>query len=148
VIAAGGIADGRGLLAALALGASGVWCGTAFLVAEESGIYREQQEDILRSHSEEFIVTRAYTGKTARDVRNEVIEAWEQSGLEPLPMPLQWVLMDDFVAAAESAGQIHLMNNPAGQIGGMLTERRLAAEIVRSMVEGAQDVLDRLNALD
>lgn len=147
VIAAGGIADGRGLMAALSLGASGVWCGTAFLVAEESGIYPQQREDILRSHSEEFIVTRSYTGKTARDVRNDVIQAWEQSGLEPLPMPLQWVLMDDFVAAAETAGQYHLMNNPAGQIGGMLTERRPAAEIVRSMVEGARGVLGHLNAL-
>jgi hypothetical protein len=55
--------------------------------------------------------------------------------------------MDDFVAAAEAAGQIQLMNNPAGQIGGMLTERRPAAAIVRSMVEGAREVLEQLDTL-
>ena len=91
--------------------------------------------------------SRAYTGKTARDVRNEVIAAWEQSGLDPLPMPLQWVLMDDFVAAAEAAGRIDLMNNPAGQIGGMLTERRPAAAIVQAMADEARNVLTRLNRL-
>ncbi|GIW08087.1 MAG: monooxygenase [Dehalococcoidia bacterium] len=144
VLAAGGIADGRGLAAALALGAAGVWCGTAFLVAEESEIYPEQQQAILAACSDEFVVTRAYTGKTARDVKNDVIAAWEASGLEPLPMPLQWILMDDFVAAAEAAGRIELINNPAGQAGGLLRSRRPAADIVQSMVEEAQAILRRL----
>ena len=147
VIAAGGIADGRGLVAALALGAVGVWCGTVFLMAEECGIYREHQEQIARGSSEEFVVTRAYTGKTARDYRNPVIDAWERSGLDPLPMPLQGLLMDDFTAAAEAAGRRDLINNPSGQIGGMLTHRRSAREIVREMVEGAGAVLNRLDAL-
>ncbi|MFN8557292.1 MAG: nitronate monooxygenase [Dehalococcoidia bacterium] len=101
VLAAGGIADGRGVVAALALGAVGAWCGTVFLMAEESGIFPEHQDDIARSSSENFVVTRAYTGKTARDVRNVVIDEWEKSGLPFLPMPLQGVLMDDLTAAAE-----------------------------------------------
>jgi nitronate monooxygenase len=147
VIAAGGIADGRGLVAALALGAVGVWMGTAFLLAEESGIYREHQEEIARGVAEDFIVTRAYTGKTARDYRNAAIEAWERSDLSPLPMPLQGVLMDDFIAAAETAGRPELINNPAGQIGGLLTRRRPAAEIVSTIVEQAAEVLDRLDGL-
>jgi NAD(P)H-dependent flavin oxidoreductase YrpB (nitropropane dioxygenase family) len=147
VIAAGGIADGRGLVAALALGAVGVWCGTVFLMAEECGIYPEHQEQIARGSSEEFVVTRAYTGKTARDYRNPVIDAWERSGLDPLPMPLQGLLMDDFTAAAEAAGRRDLINNPSGQIGGMLTHRRPAREIVREMVEGAEAVLNQLDAL-
>lgn len=144
VLAAGGIADGRGLVAALALGAAGVWCGTAFLVAEEAELYPAQQAAILAARSEDFVVTRAYTGKPARDVSNEVITAWEASGLEPLPMPLQWVLMDDFVAAAEAAGRVDLINTPAGQIGGMLRERRPAAAIVQSMVDEARAILARL----
>lgn len=146
VLAAGGIADGRGVAAALALGAVGCWCGTAFLLAEESHLYSEHQEAIIRAGPEDFIVTRAYTGKSARDVRNEVIEAWEHSGLPALPMPLQGVLMDDLVAAAEAAGRPDLINNPAGQIGGMLSRRQPAREILRSMVEQAAEVLDRLNA--
>jgi len=147
VVAAGGIADGRGLVAGLALGAVGVWVGTAFLLAEESAIYPQHQDEIIRGSAEDFVVTRAYTGKTARDFDNEVIKAWESSGLRPLPMPLQGVLMGDFVAAAEAAGRYELVNNPAGQIGGMLRSRRPAREILRSMVSEAEGVLDRLHGL-
>lgn len=147
VIAAGGIADGRGLVAAIALGAVGAWMGTAFLLAEESAIYREHQDEIARGQAEDFIVTRAYTGKTARDYRNAAIDAWERSGLSPLPMPLQGVLMDDFVSAAEMAGRPDLINNPAGQIAGLLTQRRPARDIVNTIVEEAANVLDRMSAL-
>ncbi len=147
VLAAGGIGDGRGVVAALALGAMGVWVGTAFLASEETAIYEPQQQEILASRSDDFIVTRAYTGKPARDVRNEVIKAWEESNLKPLPMPLQGVLMGDFVAAAEAAERWELTNNPAGQIGGMLTKRRPAAEIFNSMVDEAVRVLEGLETL-
>jgi NAD(P)H-dependent flavin oxidoreductase YrpB (nitropropane dioxygenase family) len=147
VIAAGAIADGRTLVAALALGAVGAWVGTAFLMAEECKIYPEHQAEIVRGSAEDFVVTRAYTGKTARDYRNAVIDAWEKSGLSPLPMPLQGVLMDDFVAAAEATGRHELINNPVGQIGGMLTRKWPAREILMSMVEEAETVLDRLESL-
>jgi nitronate monooxygenase len=147
VIAAGGIADGRGLVAALALGAVGVWCGTLFLMAEECAIYPEHQEQIAHGSSEDFVVTRAYTGKTARDYRNPVIDDWEKSDLDPLPMPLQGILMDDFTAAAEADGRRDLINNPSGQVGGMLTRRRPAHVIVLEMVEEAAAVLDRLDSL-
>lgn len=146
VIAAGALADGRAVVAALALGAVGAWVGTAFLLAEECRIFAEHQAEIARGSAEDFVVTRAYTGKTARDYRNPVIEAWEKSGLAPLPMPLQGVLMDDFVAAAEAAGRPELINNPAGQIGGMLTRKRPARQILLSMVEEAEAVLDRLES--
>ncbi|MBL8385751.1 MAG: nitronate monooxygenase [Burkholderiales bacterium] len=147
VVAAGAIADGRTLVAGLALGAVGVWVGTAFLLAEESNIYPVHQEEIIRGNAEDFVVTRAYTGKTARDFDNAVIQAWETSDLKPLPMPLQGVLMDDFVAAADAAGRADLINNPVGQIGGMLKRRRPAREIMMSMVEEAEGVLDRLAAV-
>lgn len=146
VIAAGAIADGRTLVAALALGAVGAWVGTAFLMAEECKIYPGHQAEIARGGAEDFVVTRAYTGKTARDYRNAVIDAWEKSGLSPLPMPLQGVLMDDFVAAAEATGRHELINNPVGQIGGMLTRKRPAREILMSMVEEAEAVFDRLES--
>ncbi|MBI4246010.1 MAG: nitronate monooxygenase [Candidatus Rokubacteria bacterium] len=146
VLAAGAIADGRTVMAALALGAVGAWVGTAFLLAEECQIFPTHKAEILRGAAEDFVVTRAYTGKTARDYRNEVIEAWEKSGVSPLPMPLQGVLMDDFVAAAEAAGRHELINNPAGQIGGLLTRKRPAREILLAMVEEAEAVLDRLES--
>lgn len=141
VIAAGGIADGRGVAAALALGAVGVWVGTAFLVAQESLIPDPHKQEILGGSTQDFIVTRAYTGKTARDYKNVVIDAWDNSGLDPLPMPLQQVLMEDFVEAASQAGRHDLTNNPAGQIGGMLKEPKPAAVIMDDLISGAIEVL-------
>ena len=147
VIAAGAIADGRTVAAGLALGAVGVWVGTAFLLAEESNIYPKHQEEIIKGAAEDFIVTRAYTGKTARDYKNDVIKAWDESGLKALPMPLQGVLMDDFIAAAEAADRADLINNPVGQIGGMLTKKRPAKEIMMSMIRGAEETIERLGAM-
>ena len=144
VVAAGGIGDGRGVAAALALGAVGVWMGTAFLVAEECNIYEECKEQILAGSSSDFVLTRSYTGKTARDYKNVVIDAWDHSGLSPLPMPLQGELMQDFVAAAQKMGRHDLTNNPAGQIAGMLKERKPAAQIMDELIQGAVDVLQRL----
>ena len=147
VVAAGGIADGRGVAAALALGAVGVWVGTAFLVAEESLIPDQHQQEILGGNTQDFIVTRAYTGKTARDYKNVVIEAWENSGLDPLPMPLQQVLMEDFVEAATMVERHDLTNNPAGQIGGMLKEAKPAARIMEDLVQGTLEVLEGFQAM-
>lgn len=144
VIAAGAIADGRTMAAGLALGAVAVWVGTAFLLAEESNIYSQHQEEIMKGSAEDFIITRAYTGKTARDYKNEVIKAWEETGLKALPMPLQGVLMDDLISAAVEANRADLINNPAGQISGMLTKKRPAKEIVMSMVRGAEETIQRL----
>jgi nitronate monooxygenase len=144
VIAAGGIADGRGVAAALALGASGVWIGTAFLMAAESGWNTIHQDEIRRGASEDFVITKAYTGKTARDYHNEIIDRWEASGLKPLPMPLQGTLMEPFVAAAEAAGRYELVNNPSGQIAGMLDQVRPAMEIVERLVSGAVREIGRL----
>ena len=144
VLAGGGIADGRGVAAALALGADGVWIGTAFLVAEEGRIPNAHKDQILAGRSEDFVVTRAYTGKTARDYKNVIIDAWGQSGLSPLPMPLQEVLTEDFVKAAERASRYDLANNPSGQIGGMLKERRPAAQIMGGLVDEAIEVLEGL----
>jgi NAD(P)H-dependent flavin oxidoreductase YrpB (nitropropane dioxygenase family) len=144
VVAAGGIADGRGIAAALALGAVGVWVGTAFLVSEECDIPDASKEQILRGRSQDFVVSRTYTGKTARNFRNPVIDSWEHSGLDPLPMPFQKVLMDDFNEAARQAGRFDLHSNPAGQIGGMLRERKPAAQIMAELVEGTVKVLQGL----
>ena len=134
-------------VAGLALGAVGVWIGTAFLLAEESNLFPVHQEEIIRGSSEDFIITRAYTGKTARDYKNEVIKAWDESGLKALPMPLQGVLMDDFIAAADAANRAELINNPAGQISGMLKGKRPAKDILMSMVVEAEQVIERLGSM-
>ena len=146
VLAAGGIADGRGVAAALALGAVGVWLGTVFLAADECQLPEDHKEQILRGSSHDFVITRSYTGKTARDYKNVVIDAWDRSGLDPLPMPLQGILMQDFVEAAEKAGRFDLTNNPAGQTAGMVNERKPAAQIMEDLVHEAVDVLEGLQS--
>ncbi|MCH7800100.1 MAG: nitronate monooxygenase, partial [Chloroflexi bacterium] len=144
VVAAGGIASGRGVAAALALGAQGVWLGTAFLTATESRIYDTQQQSVLKGRSEDFVISRSYTGKTARQYRNPIVEAWENSGLEPLPMPLQGMLMADLSASAEKAGRHDLMFTPAGQAAGLLHESKPAAEIMAGLVDEAVSAVDEL----
>ena len=142
VVAAGGIANGRGIAASLALGAEGVWMGTAFLAAKECGIYGPQQETIIRGRSEDFIISRSYTGKTARQYQGPVVQAWENSGLDTLPMPLQGVLMSGFNASAEKSKRYDLIFNPAGQGAGMVHAARPAAEIMEGLVEETVGALE------
>lgn len=143
VIAAGGIADGRGLAAALAMGAVGVWCGTAFLVAEEANQPDTQKQRVLAAGDEDTKITRLYSGKTMRNINNPLIEAWEASGIQALPMGLQGMLVGDLVYSARKAGREDLLMNAAGQASGMLTQVRPAAAILHDMVEGAAEILGR-----
>jgi NAD(P)H-dependent flavin oxidoreductase YrpB (nitropropane dioxygenase family) len=136
VIGAGAISERRGVAAALALGAQGVWVGTAFLFAEEADLPEAHRRQLEAARSEDCVVSRSYTGKTARTYKNAVMEAWSASGLDPLPTPYQWVLMDDFVNSAELADRQDLVNNPAGQGAGMLRERKPARQIVRELAQG------------
>jgi nitronate monooxygenase len=147
VVAAGGIADGRGLAACLMLGAQAVWCGTSFLFAAEAKVHPIQREQLLSGRSEDFAATRIYTGKTARTFRNEIHTLWAETGLEPLGMPHQKVLMDDFLDAARSTGKLAVVSNPAGQAAGMLHEIRPAKEIVHTMIAEAEAALRRGTAL-
>lgn len=146
VVASGGIADGRGLAAALALGAQAAWVGTAFLVADECGIPDLHKQQIIDAHSSQFVVSRAWTGKTTRSLSNVITQAWQESDLEPLQAPLQKVLIEDLHQAAYDTGRSELWFNPAGQIGGMLTERRPARNILLGMVDQAIAVLEGLQA--
>jgi nitronate monooxygenase len=143
VVAAGGIADGRGLAAALAMGAVGVWCGTAFLVADEANQPELQKQRILAAGDEDTRVTRLYSGKTMRNITNPLIEAWEASGLQALPMGLQGLLIQDLVHSVRKAGREELLMNAAGQASGLLHEGRPAAEILHDIVNGAADILAR-----
>lgn len=146
VVAAGGIADGRGVAAALALGAVGVWCGTVFLISQESAIHPQYRQQLVDGRTEDFVRDAYPTGKPSRHYRSEVIRAWERSGLQPLEMPFQGVLMDELRVAAEAAGRPGLMSVPGGQIAGMLGERdvRPAREVLEDMVRQATEVLQRM----
>jgi len=141
VLAAGGIGDGRGLVAALALGAVGVWVGTAFLFTHEANVPELHRKMMLEATEEDTRVSRIYTGKTLRAVKNPLIEAGEKSGVPPLPMPLQLLLVMDFTQGLIEADRLDLMCQPAGQIVGMLKEIKSAKEVLDEIVEGAIKVL-------
>lgn len=147
VVAAGGIADGRGLAAALALGAVGAWCGTAFLFAEEANIDPAHLEQLRKARSEQLVVSRVYTGKPARIHTTSVLAEVAASGLDPLPMPHQFVLFDDFVWSAQQAGRADVVNNPSGQIAGMLTTVRPAQDIVAAMDTEADATIERMKGM-
>lgn len=143
VIAAGGIGDGRGVAAALSLGAVGVWCGTAFLFAKEANVHPDHFAQLETGRSEDFVASTVYTGKPSRTFKNDIHKMWEAAGIEPLPLPHQKVLMEDFMDAARRSGRVDLASNPAGQIAGKLRDRRAAGDIVMQMVSETKIALER-----
>jgi nitronate monooxygenase len=146
VVAAGGIVDGRGLVAALALGAVGVQLGTRFLLSHESYAFPAYQERLLAATETETTITRAFSGRPARSIRNRFVEEHLESGLEPLPWPLQSMAAGDVYEEAMSRGEADLVPLFAGQGLRMMSEVRGAAEIVRELAEQAEGVVSRLCA--
>jgi nitronate monooxygenase len=145
VVAAGGIMDGRGLLAALALGAAGAQIGTRFLLARESGAHAAYRERLLAATEEDTLVTRAFTGRPARGLRNRFVEEYQEAGPEPLAWPLQSVAASDIYHASQSANNGDYSPLFAGQGLRMLKDERGAAEIVEKLVNEAKTVLSRLS---
>jgi nitronate monooxygenase len=119
VIAAGGIADARGVIAAFALGAEGVQMGTAFLGCGDSGAHRLHREVLRSKQAGDTALTRAFTGRLARGIRNRLMEDLNRNGTEVLPYPLQRALMKHVVGAAEAAERPDLMQMWAGQSAGL-----------------------------
>lgn len=115
VVAAGGIADARGVKAALALGAEGVQMGTAFLATEESGASPLHREAILSGHARQTALTRGFTGRLARGIKNRLLTALNEPGTDFLPYPLQRGLMRNLALPAQKAGRADLLALWAGQ---------------------------------
>lgn len=141
VVAAGGIVDGRGVAASFALGALGVWIGTAFLATEESGLPHAHKLRILEATSKDAQITRAVTGKTTRDLTSPILEAWDKASISPLPMPHQSALMMDLIYGIEEAQKWELSIIPAGQGVGEIKEIKPAGQLVKEIVEGAIRIL-------
>ena len=143
VVASGGIMDGRGLAAALVLGAEAAQMGTAFLACEESGAHPEFKRAVLEAAEDETAVTRAFSGRAARGVKNRfLIEVGEHEEELP-PFPVQNTLTKDVRAAAQEQDRPELMSLWAGQAV-RLARATGAAELVGSVVEGAEVALREL----
>ncbi len=115
VIAAGGIADSRGAAAALALGASAVQIGTAFLGSEQGGAAPVHRELILQGKAGRTALSTGFTGRLARAVQNQLFELVSSNEMVVLPYPLQRALVKNLTTLAEKAGRPELMQLWAGQ---------------------------------
>src|SRR5262245_31839197 len=145
VIASGGIMDGRGIAAALALGASGVQMGTAFLTCEEAGIPEAYKQAILAARESDTRITRAFSGRAARGILNRFITEFERPGGADaiLPFPLQNAMTRPLRAAAAKAGRAEFLSLWAGQ-GVSLARRERAAALVKRLADETGSVLRRL----
>jgi Dioxygenases related to 2-nitropropane dioxygenase len=115
VVAAGGIADARGIVAAFALGASGVQMGTVFLSCEESGSSPSHRHALQTREAGTTALTRAFTGRLARGIKNQLLDELSRKDTEILPYPLQRALVRNLAIAAEKAGRRELLPMWAGQ---------------------------------
>lgn len=153
VVAAGGISDGRHLAAALALGADGIWVGTRFIATPEARSVPYYKEKLIETEEDGTVITRSYTDKTLRAVRNSWTQRFEEHPEELKPFPVQ-------VMSSVQGGAMHFGAGPdtkgidpdkecfpAGQGVGAIHELIPAAELVRRFVKEAEDAMDRLAEL-
>src|SRR5262249_47055724 len=144
VVAAGGIADGRGIAAALTLGADGVQIGTAFLACDESGAPPAHKEALLHSHPTPTPLTPRHTRSPGRrpgarsTARGEIRDPLARAG-SALPYPMQGVLIRELRAEAAKQGRTDLMPMWAGQSAPLVTHRR-AAELFEDLVQETEHV--------
>ncbi|HEY5663462.1 MAG TPA: nitronate monooxygenase family protein [Ilumatobacter sp.] len=144
VLAAGGVATGRHLAAALALGAQGVWAGTIWLTTTEHTAHLQPAlvDKLLRATSADTVVTRSESGKTFRQIRSAWSDEWEAPGAPtPLKMPYQDVLVGDLLGAIDEHGVEPLLHSGAGQGIGYATEIRPVADVIARLVADAEAAL-------
>ena len=162
VVAAGGIADGRGLAAALALGAAGVWIGTRFLASNEAAIHPRYRERILQANEVDTIYLDnlfdiRWPNAPHRTLRNQTVQTWETTGRPASGKrpgegevigtsksvgPI--VRYQSYTPGADAEGDIDAMSLWAGQSVGLVSKTQSAADIVREIAEQADSILREL----
>jgi nitronate monooxygenase len=143
VVAAGGIMDGRGIVAARALGAAGVQLGTAFLTCRESGIPDAYKAAVRAARDDQTALTRAFSGRLARGIVNEFMRDLHDHEAAILPYPLQNALTRPLRAAAAARGDTRYLSLWAGQAAALARDLP-AGELVRQLVREAAEVRARL----
>ncbi|MEW9548525.1 NAD(P)H-dependent flavin oxidoreductase [Nonomuraea sp. NPDC050783] len=155
VLAAGGIATGRQMAAALALGAQGVWCGSVWLTTEEAETAPAVKRKMLAASSLDTVRSRSRTGKPARQLASAWTQEWDsaQESPGPLDMPLQMLLAEGAMArigaAAERGepGALELANYFVGQVVGQLDQVKPARQVVYEMLAEFGEAVERLARL-
>src|SRR5713101_116866 len=143
VIASGGSMDGRGIAAALALGASAVQMGTAFLTCDEAGIPEVYKQAILTAHEDATRLTRAFSGRPARGIVNRFMDQIDREPEAILPFPLQNALTRPLRTAAAKAGRAEFLSLWAGQ-GLRMARREPAARLVARLAAETDAAIARL----
>ncbi len=146
VLAAGGVATGRHIAAALAMGAQGVWMGTAWLLSKEhqAHLHPVNSAKLKAAGSGDTVITRSESGKPFRQIVSGWSKAWEAPNApEPLKMPMQDVLIGDLLGAIEEHDIEPLIHSGAGQSIGYFNEIRPVSKIMSMLVEEATATLER-----
>jgi NAD(P)H-dependent flavin oxidoreductase YrpB (nitropropane dioxygenase family) len=151
VLAAGGIASGRQIAAALALGAQGVWCGSVWLTTEEAETHPVVKQKFLAAATTDTVRSRASTGKPARQLRTAWTEEWDDpTHPDPLPMPLHGMLIAEAQrriqrsAMTPGSGAERLINYFVGQVVGSMNQVKPARQVVYEMVDQYIDAAERV----
>jgi nitronate monooxygenase len=147
VVAAGGIADGRGLAAALALGAQGVQVGTRFVATQESIVADFRKKAVLEAESEETALTDVVSGLWSRYLRNTYIDEYEKTGAPVLPVHAQTRFAQDVFDEAVRRQDAAWLPLATGQSAGLVRDIPRAAEVVHALVAEAERVLTALDRL-
>lgn len=145
VLAAGGIANGRQMAAAMALGAQGVWCGSVWLTTAESDVEPAIKDKILAAASSDAVISHAMTGKRNRVLRSGWTNAWEQTGAPPtLGMPFQHLLAQEAMKRARRSNAPGFLSWPAGQVIGQMNEVTSVREIMFRMLSEFGDTVSHM----
>jgi nitronate monooxygenase len=145
VIAAGGIADGRGLVAALALGAAGALLGTRFVATREAAVPEFQKKALLEAEAEATTITDSITGLWARYIANTYVREYDASGAPVFPALIQARAAQDIFAHAGKEAAADWFPMPTGQSVGLVHDLPGAGEVVERIVREARQALDRLS---
>jgi NAD(P)H-dependent flavin oxidoreductase YrpB (nitropropane dioxygenase family) len=152
VLAAGGIGNGRQMLAAMSMGAAGVWTGSLWLTVEEAHAQPAQKQSLLDAGVDDTVRTKAWTGKGARVLRNDWTDAWDDSdNPDPLEMPLHGLVTADAMRRTEQyagAGETQkVAMNICGQVIGQINEVESCRGVVYRLINEYLEALDKVNAL-
>ena len=152
VIAAGSIVDGRGLAAALALGAQGAWMGTRFIASAEAHAGAMYKQVIVDADDEDTTISRSYSGKTMRVHKNEWVKDWESRPQDIQKFPMQAIMSTQAGVMGGIGGQLEGLDIDRscfamGQGSGAIHDVKPAAEIIRDIMAEAETVLDHIATL-
>lgn len=144
VLAAGGIADGRGLVAALAMGAQGIWMGSRFIATEEADGHGNYKQAVVEACEDSTVVTRSYSGRPMRTIRNAWTDDWESRPQDILPFPEQFANSAEVYAVARRDGDVARGSMPCGQGVSGIAGIEPAGAVVEHVIHQAHQVLEHL----